>query len=149
MPDYKTNTKIARPLADVFQYLIDVTAWPKWMPVESTRPTDAGGVRIGMRAEGVMAEGGRRTPFAIEITGLEPNTSIAFRTLSGPIDWAGRWEVHAIDAGTTEVSSTGTIHLRGWRRLLEPLMAGEVQRNETNELVRLRAALEGHEASRP
>ena len=146
MPDYQTSLRIARPIADVFRYLSDLTTWPKWMPVESTRPVGAGAVRVGTRAEGIMTEG--RSPFAMEVTALEPDKSIAFRTLSGPIDWTGRWDVRAIDAGTTEVTSIGTIHLRGIRRLLEPLMAGEVQRNEAKELARLRDELEGGGAAR-
>ena len=141
MPSYRTSIRIARPVAEVFDYLKDVTAWSTWMNVGSVR-TGGGETRVGMHAEGVMSEGGG-APFTMEVTELEPGRAVGLRTLSGPIDWAGRWEVRPVDSGTTEVTSTGTIRLHGLRRLLEPLMAGEVQKGEANELVRLRAVLEG------
>ncbi len=87
-------------------------------------------------------------PFAIEVTEVEPERSIGFRTLAGPFAWHGRWEVRAMDAGNTEVTATGTIRMFGLRRLLEPFMGGEIQKSETKELVRLRDVLEGRSAAR-
>ena len=143
MPAYDTSIRIARPLAEVFTILSDVATWPRWMPVEAMVPIDPGAVRVGMRASGLMAEGSRRAPFSVEITELEPDRRIGFKTLSGPVDWAGSWEARAIDAGTTEVRSLGTMRLRGIGRVLEPLMGAEVRRNEAAELGKLRTLLEG------
>ncbi len=142
MPGYHARTTIARPLSAVFQYLSDLAAWPHWMPVQSMTLLDPGAARIGMRASGAMAEGSRHAPFSVEIIEFEPDKRIAFRTLSGPVDWDGSWEVRAIDARTTEVRSVGSMRLRGVRRILEPLMGGEVQRNEEAELAKLRQVLE-------
>jgi uncharacterized protein YndB with AHSA1/START domain len=142
MPSYRTSATIKRPIADVFAYLTDVRAWPKWMNVESTEPVAPGPPSVGAKAEGVMSEGGKSTPLSIEITKLEPGRLIAFRTLSGPVDWQGSWEVNAVDDQTTEVTAEGMMRLQGLKRLLEPLMAGEIRKSEAAELERLRTVLE-------
>ena len=138
MPSYDASTRIARPVGEVFKVLSNVVVWPRWMPVESMALIDAGAARIGMRASGAVAEGSRHAPFSVEIIEFEPERRIAFRTLSGPISW----EVQAIDAGTTEVRSVGTMRLRGIRPVLDPLLGGEVRRNEAAELAKLRGLLE-------
>jgi len=139
VPSYDASTRIARPVGEVFKVLSNVVVWPRWMPVESMALIDAGAARIGMRASGAVAEGSRHAPFSVEIIEFEPERRIAFRTLSGPISW----EVQAIDAGTTEVRSVGTMRMLGIRRrVLEPLTGGEVRRNEAAELAKLRGLLE-------
>jgi uncharacterized protein YndB with AHSA1/START domain len=146
MPSYRTSAIISRPIAEVFDYLTDVSAWPRWMNVERTDPVTPGPPKVGGRAEGTMREGGRSLPFTIEISQLDPGRTIGFRTLSGPIDWEGSWEVRKIDEGTTEVTAMGTMRLRGIRRVLEPFMAGEVRKGEAAELVRLRSILEARQS---
>jgi uncharacterized membrane protein len=142
MPSYRTSATIKRPISEVFAYLTDVAAWPRWMNVEKTEPVDPGPPQVGSKAEGTLTEGGKSVPFSIEITRLEPDSFIGFRTLSGPMDWQGGWEVRAVDGETTEVTSVGEMRLQGLRRLLEPLMAGEIRKGEAAELVKLRGILE-------
>jgi len=142
MPNYRASAVISRPISEVFAYLTDVSAWSNWMSVESVHQLEEGAPRIGTQAEGLMREGHRTDRFSFEITTLEPGRLIGFRTLSGPIDWSGSWEVRALDAARTEVTSQGNMRLRGLRRLLEPFMAGEVRKSEAAELVRLRETLE-------
>lgn len=142
MPSYRTSTVISRPLADVFAYLTNISAWSDWMNVEGMHPLDDAPPRVGQRAEGQLREGQRTDPFGVEITQLEPGRRVGFKTVSGPIEWSGSWEVRAVDAGHTEVTAEGEMRLKGLRRLLEPLMAGEIRKGEAAELVKLRAKLE-------
>ncbi len=100
---------------------------------------------LGRQCSGGRGGGGSpRTgsPFGVEITQLEPGRRVGFKTVSGPIEWSGSWEVRAVDAGHTEVTAEGEMRLKGLRRLLEPLMAGEIRKGEAAELVKLRAKLE-------
>lgn len=142
MPSYRTSTVISRPLGEVFAYLTNIAAWSDWMSVEGVHPLDDEPPRIGQRAEGQMREGKRTDTFGIEITQLEPGRRIGFKTVSGPIDWSGSWVVRAVDVGHTEVTAEGEMRLKGLRRLLEPLMAGEIRKGEAAELTKLRAKLE-------
>jgi hypothetical protein len=89
-----------------------------------------------------MREGQPADAFGVEITKFEPGRLIGFKTTSGPVDWSGAWEVRPLDAGRTEVTAAGDMRLHGLRRLLEPLMAGEVRKSEAAELVKLRTKLE-------
>jgi len=142
MPSYRTSTVLARPVAEGFEYLIKVSAWSEWMSVEGVHSLDEGPVRVGLRAEGQMREGKRTDTFGVEITQFEPGRLIGFKTTSGPIDWSGSWEVRPMDSERTEVIATGDMRLQGLRRLLEPLMAGEIRKIEAAELVKLRTQLE-------
>jgi uncharacterized protein YndB with AHSA1/START domain len=143
VPSYNTSTTISRPVSDVFQYLSDVTGWSNWMNVDDVHPVTPGDIRrVGARAEGLLREGSRRTAVSFEVTEFQSDRRIAFKTTSGPIDWSGSWEVRALNDVTTEVLAQGVLRLRGIRRLLEPLMAGEIRKAEAAELAKLRSILE-------
>ena len=56
-------------------------------------------------------------------------------------EWEAEVAVEPDEAGS-RLSTSGTFRLHGWRRLLEPLVRGEIQRGEAAELDRLKAILE-------
>jgi hypothetical protein len=59
------------------------------------------------------------------------------------MNWDGSYEVAAAGDGATRVIGLGQVGLKGWQRLLEPFMKGEIQRGEAAELGHLKELLEG------
>ena len=90
----------------------------------------------------MMKVGSRKVPFIWEVTEFEANSKMAFRTIEGPMNWEGGYEVAADENGATRITGWGRLGLKGWRRVLEPFMGGEVRRGEAAELRRLKDLLE-------
>jgi hypothetical protein len=57
--------------------------------------------------------------------------------------WDGSYAVAPAGDGSTRVIGLGQVGLKGWQRLLEPFMGGEIKRGEAAELGKLKALLEG------
>ena len=142
MISYHIEETINRPIAEVFRYVSDPTLHPQWSDVSDVQVATPGEVRIGTQVQESMKMGSRMVPFTWEVTALEANSKMAFRTTDGPMTWEGGYEVSAGENGGTRITGWGRLGLKGWRRVLEPFMGGEVRRGEAAELRRLKDLLE-------
>lgn len=140
MIHYSVDIAVDRPAADVFPYLADVTRHPSWMGGSQAAPISEGPMRPGYRYRHAIDEG----EFEMEVTDFVPGVRLSARTVAGPFNWAGTFQVGPESTGS-RVTSTGAIRLTGWKRLAEPFMGREVQRRERQELVRLKAIVEGEQ----
>jgi uncharacterized protein YndB with AHSA1/START domain len=139
MINYSVDITIDRPAADVFPYLADVTQHPAWMGGTYAAPISEGSMRVGYRYRQSTDEG----DWEFEITEFEAGRLFSARTITGPVDWTGTFEVLPNEPQDSRVVSRGSIRLLGIRRLLEPFAGGEVRKSELGELVRLKALVEG------
>ena len=64
-----------------------------------------------------------------------------FRVTHPTLEWKAVSTLAAAGTGT-RLTYAGDLRLRGWRRLLEPIMAREVRRGEASEALQLKALLE-------
>ena len=142
MISYQIEATINRPVSEVFRYIGDPTLHPQWSDVSDVKVSPPGELRIGTEVREAMKVGARMVPFTWEVTAYEADTKMAFRTIAGPMNWEGAYEVAASGDGATRVTGWGKLGLRGWRRVLEPFMGGEVRRGEATELRRLKDLLE-------
>jgi hypothetical protein len=78
----------------------------------------------------------------VELTELEPDRRLVFQITHSTLDWKAVSMLQPEGSGT-RLTYAGEIRLRGWRRLLEPLAAGEMRRGEGGEALRLKELLEG------
>jgi uncharacterized protein YndB with AHSA1/START domain len=142
MISYRIEETINRPVQEVFPYLGDPTLHAKWMDVSDMRVTTPGEIRVGSMVQGLMKVRSRMIPFGWKVTAFQEGVSLAFRTTEGPMNWEGSYEVAATDGTSTRVIGSGRVGLKGWQRLLEPFMGGEVRRGEAAELRKLKDLLE-------
>jgi len=142
MISYRVEETIKRPVHEVFPYLADPTLHPEWMPVSDVQVTTAGETRVGSTVREMMKAGSRMAPFTWEVTEYQADVRLAFRTIEGPMNWEGSFRVEPVDGATTRVIGSGKLGLKGWQRLLEPFMGGEVRRGEAAELRKLKDLLE-------
>ena len=96
---------------------------------------------VGMRGRFRMAKGPITGMLDMELTELDPDRRIVFRVTHPRLDWNAVSTLVPADDGT-RLTYAGELRLRGWRRLLEPLVAREVRQGEAGEAVRLKALLE-------
>ena len=139
MIHYSVDITVDRPTADVFPYLADITTYPQWMGGSSTEAISPGPLAPGYRYRYQTDEG----EFELEVTAVMPGRGFSARTVTGPMDWTGTFEVNPDGDAGSRVLSSGSIRLRGIRRLMEPFAGGEVRQREQAELDRLKALVEG------
>jgi uncharacterized protein YndB with AHSA1/START domain len=142
---HDTSIEIGRPPAEVFEALLDLPGYDRWTEMRESRWVTPGEPRIGSRAQSQMPGGPLKGTFDIEIVELEPGRRVVFDTRHPALRWRSSAEVAPIPEGT-RLHYFGEISLRGWRRILEPLMQGEVQAGERKEVERLKALLEASPA---
>jgi Polyketide cyclase / dehydrase and lipid transport len=141
---YQSSIVVDRPHGVVATYVLDPTRHGEWMgDVTSVERLTPGDVGVGSRFRYGIRKGPMAMDLRFRIEGLDPARFVAYQTEpGGPLDWSARLEFEAVDPGRTKVSSSGQIGLHGIRRLMEPLMAGEVRSGEAAELVALKRVLE-------
>ena len=141
MVRYESSVTIARSPESVFPYLTETAKQALWSDVPMRRLT-AGPLGPGSRLQISFGMGPVKAVLGLEISDLDPARRMAFRTFSGPIDWAGEYRLTPSPSGGTELSQEGTLRFSGLWRLLEPLVGAEISRGEVKELERLKAAVE-------
>jgi uncharacterized protein YndB with AHSA1/START domain len=130
MPQASYSVSIARPVDEVFAFVLDGETGPQWRPgvLDISRTSGHG---VGTRyAQGVRGPMGRRIAADYEITALEPNRRIEFQTVTGPARPHGRYDFEATAGGTLLTFSLDAT-LTGLRGLL---MAGAVQKTMDTEV---------------
>lgn len=138
---YSSVLTIARPPHEVFEALLDPGRYGQWTDMVDMSFDSPDRPHVGTRGQFRLAKGPIKGMLDLELTKLEPDRRVDFRITHPSLDWNS---VSALEpAGTgTQLTYAGEIRLRGWRRLLEPFVAGEVSRGEAAEAQRLKEILE-------
>ena len=136
----KTSIVINRPARATFARLTDLERAREWAPQMGRFHID-GPLREGttMREERRLL--GRVVHATWTITRFEPDRVFALRLRFGPLH--GEFEYLLEPAATgTRLTQTTAIGLAGPLAVLSPLIAGEAQKEEDTELVRLKEIVE-------
>jgi uncharacterized protein YndB with AHSA1/START domain len=138
----EVRVRIDRGIDDVYAYASTYSTWPEWRGgvSESEQLTD-GPVGVGTRIRGGGKLLGRPVGIVIEVTELEPGSRLAYRGAAGPLRTHNIVTFESV-AGSTQVTWTDDVELRGIFGLLEPLMGRMVRRGYEADLGRLKAILE-------
>ncbi|HVM24308.1 MAG TPA: SRPBCC family protein [Candidatus Limnocylindrales bacterium] len=144
--NYDAEVTIERPIEEVFAFFLDLSNLPSWSKIVEARLLTPGPMHIGSRFLEVFPIGPWRYEVVSEVIGFEEPTRLVFRSVSdGRVRWIGTAELAEVGPGSTRLRAHGEVRLRGLG-LLEPLMAGELQRNEANELAQLKQVMENRGA---
>ena len=142
MPSASRTISVQRPVADVFAFVADGRTAPQWRgAVLDVEPASGQGVGATYR-QGVRGPGGRRIAADYVITRYEPNRTLAFRAIAGPVRPQGEFRFEDDDGGTT-VTFSLEVDLTGWKRLLMGRAVQATMDAEMRALDRLKTVLEG------
>ena len=123
MPSAERTVSIRRPVDEVFRFLANGLTATQWRlgVLEISKQSGQGVGEVWRQV--VRGPGGRRVDADYEITALEPDARIAFRTIAGPVRPEGEYEFEAMGDATI---LTFRLHaqLGGWKRFV---MGGAVQ----------------------
>jgi uncharacterized protein YndB with AHSA1/START domain len=145
---YSSEVTIDRAPGEVLDALLDAKRYPEWTPMVDVEFDGAGRPGVGTTGRFRMAEGPIKGMLEMRIAELEPHRRLVIRVSHPALDWTATSTVAAEGDGT-RLTYAGELGFKGWRRLLEPLMAGEVRKGEAQEALRLKAILEREAAPAP
>ena len=141
---------INRPAAEVGRYLADIERQTEWSDMTVSRKLTEGPVRAGTRAYGEVAMGPVKLGWTWEVIDVDPERGMSYRTISkSSLGMDGSLRLSPEGPTATRVDAVVEVRTRGVLRVLEPLLRGEITRNEAGELDRLKAVLEREAARTP
>ena len=137
---YDSSVRVNRPPEEVFRFLVEPEKQALWSDVPM-RPVTDGPFVTGKRFEVSFGMGPAKATLGLELTAVETDRLMAWRTYSGPIRWTGEYRL-AADGEGTALSQQGELVFTGLWRLAEPLVGAEIRTAEIKELDKLKAAAE-------
>jgi uncharacterized membrane protein len=139
---------IQRPAKVVGDYLADIERQTEWTDMTASRRLSDGPSALGTRAYAEVAFGPLKLGWTWQYTTFDLERELAFETVSGgPLGMDGRYRLTPQGPDATQLDAIVEVKTRGLLRLLEPILRGEVTRNEAGELDRVKAILEGGAAA--
>ena len=147
---FASEQVIERPAVEVWRYAADIRRHPEWMGVTDARLTLGDGTEPGSRGIERLRLGPRSVAVELEVSASDPGRRIAWTFGGGgPLHGAVALDLEAVGPNRTRAVWSGSLHLSGLLRLVEPLMAAEVRSGEAGELRRLKENLEATTTSQP
>ncbi len=143
MINVEVSTIIHRPMEEVFAFVANFENHPKWetnfLEVKQLTSMPGG---IGSTYKCLLKFPGQTATSKFEITEYAVNQKIAFEgEPAGPAKPKGGFLFESVPGGT-KVTSLPRPEFRGLFRLLEPMMAGYIQKNNVAHLSNLKRLLE-------
>jgi uncharacterized protein YndB with AHSA1/START domain len=132
---------IARPPADVFAYLTDVSKLPEWQSSASEASVE-GEMRPGAHVHEVRTLLGRRGESTLEVTEYEPPRKFSLRVLSGPLPYEVQHRL-TDENGATRLDWVAEADTSKFPRIAVRMVAGAVEAQFKADLERLKTVLEG------
>jgi carbon monoxide dehydrogenase subunit G len=140
----ETTTVIHRPAAEIVGLLADIERMTEWTDMTVSRRLTGGPTREGTRAYAEVALGPMKLGWTWEITDFDPDRGYGYRTVSkSALGMDGRVTLTPQGSDATRVDYLVEVKTRGLMRLMEPLIRGEISRNEASEVTRLKDLIEG------
>ena len=141
MPSAERSIAIRRPVDQVFRFLSDGRTATQWRP-SVIEVSKASGDGVGaVYRQVVRGPGGRPVAADYEVTALEPDQRIAFRTIAGPVRPAGEFLLEAMGDATILTFKLAA-PLSGWKRLLLGRLVQSTMEAEMRTLDGLQELLE-------
>ena len=142
MINYSSDVIVNRPVSDVFRLASDVRRFDDWTDMSGTHLLSGDRLHLGSQFATMLRSGPVKN-LTFEVTALDENRRMGFKTVSkGPLEWDAEYTFQPDGEAATRVTSSGQIRLKGWLRLLEPVMGGEVKKGEGKEIERFKALAE-------
>ena len=138
---YASEVDIARPAREVFAAINDIAGWSEWTDMRDVRHDQPGPIAAGSTGTFTLPGGLFSGPIRFELTRLEPDQRVTYEMTHPAFTWTAEMRVEPTDAGS-RLATSGAFRLRGWRRVLQPIVSREVSRGEAAELDRMKAILE-------
>jgi uncharacterized membrane protein len=143
MIDVQVSTTINRSVEDVFTFVSNFENHPKWeTDFQEVKRATSAPIGVGTIYNCLLKFPGQTASSKFEITEYVVNQKIAYEgEPAGPAKPKGSFLFESV-AGGTKVTSHPQPVFRGFFKLLEPMMAGYIRKNNVAHLSTLKRLLE-------
>ena len=140
------SVTIARPVSDVYRVLTTPELTARWSSnAIEEHMTTPGPVRVGSRRRATVRRPGRgTTENEIEVTAIEPERSMAVRSIEAPVPFTSSWTFTPV-GDATRVDWRWDFQLRGWMRPIDIILGPAFARTFRRDLDRLKSMMESGE----
>jgi uncharacterized protein YndB with AHSA1/START domain len=138
---YSSEVTIDRSPGEVLDALLDPKLYSQWTNMVDVRFDDMTAMRVGTTGSFRLATGEIKGPLQMTVTEIDRDRRLVVEVTHPNLDWTSVSTLVPEGRGT-RLTYAGEISLKGWRRVLEPVMAREVTAGEAKEAERLKALLE-------
>ena len=133
---------INQPIERVFAFLTDPTNTPKWqLNVLESKVMTEGPTHVGTRIIEVRSFLGRKIESTSEITELEPNKRLVFKSVFGPFPYKGTYSFESLGK-TTRVTLDAEAEPKGFYKLAEGILAGGMKKQLETDVAQAKQLLE-------
>jgi uncharacterized protein YndB with AHSA1/START domain len=127
----------------VYRVLTTPELTPRWSSnAIEEHMTTPGPVRVGSRRRATVRRPGRgTTENEIEVTAIEPERSMAVRSIEAPVPFTSSWTFTPV-GDATRVDWRWDFQLRGWMRPIDIILGPAFARTFRRDLDRLKSMME-------
>ena len=142
MAGFNLSEWISRSPSEVFDFITASDNAPKVVPsVTNMVKLTEGPARVGTRYRETRLMNGKEAQAELEVVEYEPGQKYAVRNLTEGIETVYRYTFHP-EAGGTRVDLVCEVKASGLKKLMLPLVASILKREDGDHLQRLKKALE-------
>ena len=142
MVRFELSVEIAKPLDEVWEYLIDPENVPEWQASAlSSHQISDGKMRVGTHLQDERRVLGRRARSEVEVTEFEPQRLFTLHGISGPVRFTVRHRLEERD-GHTRVQVEAEADPSGIGRLMRPVVEHAASHEIRKDFERLKEKLE-------
>jgi uncharacterized membrane protein len=143
MINVNVDRVIHRPIEDVFSFVANFENHPKWEKnFQKVKLLSSSATGVGTTYECELKLPGQSARSKFEITEFEPNRKISFEgEAAGPAKPKGSFLFETVPGGT-KLTLSPRPEFRGLFKLLEPMMAGYIRKQNEEHLDNLKRLLE-------
>ena len=140
----ESTTVIHRPAAEVVSFVADIERMTEWTDMSASRRLTDGPTTEGTQAYAEVALGPIKLGWTWEVTDYDPIHGYGYRTVSkSAMGMDGRITVTPEGPDSARVDYLVEVNTHGLLRHAEPLLRGEISRNEAAGVTRLKERIEG------
>jgi carbon monoxide dehydrogenase subunit G len=144
MVRFELSVEIARPVHEVWEYLIDPERVPEWQSSAfSSHQVTNGPIGVGTKLADERRFLGRRARSEVEVTEFEPERLFTLHGLSGPVRFTVRHRLAEQDDGTRLDVEAEADPGSGIGRLARPMIERAAAHELKADFARLKQLLEG------
>lgn len=142
MAGFEQTEWIARPPAAVFQFITDTRNAPRVIPsVQRLEAMTDGPTRVGTRYRETRLVNGKEAQAELEVTGFEPPGRYAVRNVTDGIQTVYTYRFQPERDGT-RVTLECVVSAGGLKKLMAPIVAAVLKKEDGDHLARLKTAVE-------
>jgi carbon monoxide dehydrogenase subunit G len=143
MVRFQLSVEIARPVHEVWEYLIEPENVPEWQSsAHSSHKISDGPIRVGTHLEDERRFLGRRARSEVEVTEFEPERLFTLHGISGPVRFTVRHRLSETDGHTKLDVEAEADPGHGISRLTRPMIERAAAHELKGDFQRLKQKLE-------